>query len=218
MNDNSAKDFEKVDFTASYLSLIKGADKILDTLASVWKYSLTALLLSLSIIGAISIVLFFAFPTRELFFTEGIIFLAIAGWIFARTFTGSCSRCCNADIPHWKRVLASFVQKDNTVDQRDGESVAENLMKVIDATGDWIRLIKRDVFSVLFWPVLAIVIFIFSVYPVELFVVRVVAVLFVIYIFALTVIIYYSVKVKFQGWQEKVSRFKQFTATAIENL
>jgi hypothetical protein len=202
----------------SYLPLIKGANKVLDTLSSVWKYSLTALLLSLSVIGAVSLGLFLLVG-REVLFTEGVIFLAIAAWVFVRTFTGNCNRCCNADIPRWKGVLASFVQPNDSVDsQRDGESVVESLMKVIDESGDWIRLIRRDVFSVLFWPIIAMAIFVFSVYSVDIVVVRVVAVLFIIYVFVLTGVIYYSVKVKFQGWQEKVSRFRGYTATAIENL
>jgi hypothetical protein len=202
----------------SYLPLINGANKILDTLSSVWKYSLTALLLSLSIIGAISIGLFLLVG-REILFTEGVIFLAIAAWIFVRTFTGNCNRCCNADIPRWKAILASFVQPNNSVDsQQDGQSVVESLMRVINESNDWIRLIRRDVFSVLFWPVIAMVLFVFSVYSVDITVVRVVEVLFVIYVFVLTGAIYYSVKVKFQGWQEKVSRFRDYTATAIEDI
>jgi hypothetical protein len=217
MSQNPKK-AEHESFDSSYLSLIKGASKVLDTLTSVWKYSLTALLLSLSVIGAVSIGLFLVVG-REVLFTEGIIFLAIAAWIFLRTFTGNCNRCCNADIPHWKAVLASFVQSNNTVDsEREGQSVVESLMHVIDETGSWIVLIRRDVFSVLFWPVIAIVIFVLSIYSVDITVVRVVAVLFVIYVFALTGVIYYSVKVKFESWQERVSRFKTYSATAIENL
>jgi len=205
-------------FDSSYIQMIRGASKVLDTLASVWKYSLTALLLSLSVIGAVSIGLFLVIG-REMLFTEGVIFLAIAAWVFARTFSGNCSQCCNADIPRWKRVLASFVQQNNAIDiERDGQSVVESLMRVIEESSDWIRLIRRDVFSVLFWPVIAIVIFVLSVYSVDVAVVRVVAVLFVIYVFVLTSAIYYTVKVKFQSWQNRALRFKVYAATAVENL
>jgi hypothetical protein len=205
-------------FDSSFLSLINGANKVLDTLASVWKYSLTALLVSLSVIGGISISLFLLVG-REVLFTEGVIFLAIAAWIFVRTFTGNCNKCCNADIPRWKRVLTSFVQPNNTViSQQDGLSIVESLMRVIDESANWIRLIRRDVFSMLFWPVVAVAIFVFSVYSVDIVVVRVVEILFVIYVIVLTGAIYYSVKVKFQRWQEKVEHFKGNTATVIENL
>ncbi len=206
---------ESVD--SSYIAMIRGANRVLDTLASVWKYSVTVLLLSLSVIGAISIGLFVAVG-RQTLFIEGIVFLAIAAWIFVRNVTGSCNRCCTADIPHWKRVLSSFVQPNNTVVSQDGQSVTESLMRMIVESGDWIRLIRRDVFSMLFWPVIATVIFVFSVYTVDIAVVQVVEVLFAIYVFLLTGVIYYTVKVKFQGWQEKVSRFRGLTADALENL
>jgi hypothetical protein len=204
---------------ASYLSLIKGAKRVLDTLASVWKYSVTALLLSLSAIGITAIVLFLTVPGKEFYFTEGVIFLAIAAWIFARNVTGTCSQCCTADIPHWKSVLTSFVKPDNTIDsQKDGQSVVENLMQVAIATGDWIRLIKRDVFSVLFWPMLAGVVFLLSVYQVDVVIARVAAVGFIVYLFALTTAIYYSVNWKFRNWQTKVAQFKGYATTAIDRL
>ena len=208
----------KEDFAKSYLPLIKGANKVLDTLASVWRYSVIILLVSLSAIGAISLGLFF-FAGREVLFTEGVIFLAIAAWIFFRNVTGTCNRCCTADIPRWKHQLSSFVQPDNSVDvQRDGQSVVENLMQVIDESADWIRLIRRDVFSVLFWPVIAAIVFLGSVYSVDIALLQVIAVAFVIYVFALTGTVYYSVNVKFRGWQKRVASFRDYTASALENL
>jgi hypothetical protein len=206
-------------FDVSYISLIKGANTILDTLASVWKYSLTALLLSLSTVGVISIAIFFMMPGREVFLTEGVVFLAIAAWISARNFALNCNQCCTADIPHWKAILASFVKPDNTIDtQRDGQSVVESLIQVTVATGDWIRLIKRDIFSVLFWPIVAVLVFVFSVYQVDAFTLRIIAAAFFVYIGALVVVVYFGVNVKFKKWQIKVAQFKSYTATAMENL
>lgn len=211
--------FPEESVEASYLSLIKAAKRVLDTLASVWKYSVTALLLSLSAIGITAIVLFLTVPGKEFYFTEGVIFLAIAAWIYARNVTGTCNQCCTADIPHWKSVLSSFVKPDNTLDsQKDGQSVVENLMQVTVATGDWIRLIKRDVFSVLFWPMLAGVVFLLSVYQIDAAVVRVAAVGFIVYIFALTTAIYYSVNWKFRNWQTRVAQFERYTTTAVDGF
>lgn len=191
----------------------------MDTLASVWKYSLAVLLISLSAIGVISIVLFFEVPSKEVFFTEGIIFLAVAGWIFARNFVLNCNQCCTADIPRWKRVLASFVKPDSTVDRQvDGQSVVENLMQIMVATGDWIRLIKRDIFSVLFWPVVATAAFVLSVYQVDILMLRFIAVGFVAYVFVLAIAVYFGTNMKFRRWQSKVAQFKGYTASAMENL
>ncbi len=208
----------KEDFAKSYLPLIKGANKVLDTLASVWRYSVIILLVSLSAIGAISLGAFF-FVGREVFFTEGVIFLAIAAWIFFRNVTDTCNRCCTADIPRWKRLLSSFIQSNNSVDmQRDGQSIAENLMRVIDESFDWIRLIRRDVFSMLFWPVIAAVIFLVSVYSVDITMLQVTAIALVMYVFVLTGTVYYTVNIRFQGWQERASSFRGYTASALESL
>gem|GEM_PF-5825591 len=204
-------------FDSFNLALIKGANKVLDTLASVWKYSVAALLLSMLVIGAISLGLF-TILGRQTLFIEGIIFLAIAAWIFFRNLTGTCNQCCTDDIPHWKRVLTSFIQPNNTIATADGQSVTESLMHVIDASTDWIRLIRRDIFSMLFWPVVATVIFVFSVYSVNIAIVRIAWVLLIIYVFILTGAVYYSVRFRFQTWQEKVSKFKGYAASALENL
>jgi hypothetical protein len=219
--ENSEKDTSTVDnVDASYVSMIRDANQILDMLSKVWKYCLTALLLSLSIVSLVSIGLFVADPTKEQFFTEGIIFLAIAVWIFARNLLiGRRNRCCTEEIPHWKSVLASFIKPDNSFNaQKDGESVIENLMKVILATSDWIRTIKRDVFSVLFWPIVAIVIFLLSVYQVNVVEVRIIEVAFIVYMFTLAIAIYYGVNLRFRRWQVKVDKFRAFTSTAIETL
>ncbi len=218
-NELGGGDFSAESFDSSYLLLIRGANKILDTLASVWKYTLAALLVSLSAIGVASIVLFFDTPGREVFFSEGVIFLAIAGWIFARNFALNCNQCCTEDIPRWKGVLSSFVKADNTVNRpADGQSLMENLMQIMVATGDWIRLIKRDVFSVLFWPVIATIVFVLTVYQVNFETLRFVAVGFVVYIFVLSAAVYYGVNLKFRRWQSKVSQFRGYTASAMENL
>jgi hypothetical protein len=216
-SQNSSSTENKLD--ASYVSMIHGANEILDTLSKVWKYCLSALLLSLSIVGLVSIGLFVTDPSKQQFFTEGIIFLAIAAWVFARNILGNRNQCCNEDIPHWKSVLDSFIKPDNTLDsQKDGESIIENLMKVVFATGEWIRTIKRDVFSVLFWPIVAIVIFLLSVYQVNAIEFRIIEVTFIVYIFILAVAIYYGINLKFKRWQVKVNKFKTYTANAMENL
>jgi len=203
----------------SYVSMIEDANRILDTLSRVWKYCLTALLVSLSAIGFISIAIFLIETSKEQFFIEGIIFLAIAAWVFARNTLGTRNRCCNEDIPRWKTILASFVRADNTFDsQRDGQSVIENLMKVIFATIDWIKMIKRDVFSILFWPIVAAAIFLLSVFQVNIVELRVLEVAFVVYIFVLTMAVYYGVNLRFRKWQTKVAQFKGYTASALENV
>jgi hypothetical protein len=203
---------------SSYISMIHDANQILDTLSKVWKYCLTTLLLSLSIVGLVSIGLFIADPSKQQFFTEGVIFLAIAAWVFARNILGK-RNCCTEDIPYWKKILASFIKPDNTLDsQRDGQSIIENLMKVVLATGDWIRTIKKDVFSVLFWPIIAIVIFLLSVYQVNIIEFRIIEVAFIVYMFILAIAIYYGINLKFKKWQSNVDRFKTYTANAIENL
>ena len=203
---------------SSYISMIHDANQILDTLSRVWKYCLTALLLSLSIVGLVSIGLFVADQSKQQFFTEGVIFLAITAWIFVRNILGN-RNCCTEDIPYWKKILASFIKPDNTLDsQRDGQSIIENLMKMVLATGDWIRTIKKDVFSMLFWPIVAIVIFLLSVYQVNILEFRIIEVAFIVYIFILAITIYYGINLKFKKWQSNVNRFKTYTATAIENL
>lgn len=116
-------------------------------------------------------------------------------------------------------MLASFIKPDNTLDrEKEGQSVIENLMKVVLATSDWIKTIKRDVFSVLFWPIVAIVIFLLSIYQVNVFEVRVLDVVFIVYMFTLALAIYYGIDVKFRRWQTKAARFKNYTAIALENL
>ncbi len=213
-NNSSTKD----NLDSSYISMIHDANQILDTLSKVWKYCLTALLLSLSIVGLVSIGLFVADPSKQQFFTEGVIFLAIAAWVFARNMLGN-RNCCTEDIPYWKKVLASFIKPDNTLDsQRDGQSIIENLMKVVLATGDWIRTIKKDVFSVLFWPIVAIVIFLLSVYQVNIIEFRIIEVAFIVYMFILAIATYYGINLKFEKWQSNVVRFRTYTASAIENL
>jgi hypothetical protein len=215
-NENTS-DQSSVD--TSYVSMIRDANQILDTLSKVWKYCLAALLLSLFIVGLVSIGLFVADPSQEQFFLEGIIFLAIAAWIFARNLLGQRNRCCTEDIPYWKSVLSSFVKPDNSLASvKDGESVIENLMKVTLATGDWIRTIKRDVFSVLFWPVVAIGFFLLSVYQVNVVELRIIEVSFVVYLFTLALAVYFGVNLRFRRWQARVDKFRVFTTTAIETL
>jgi hypothetical protein len=209
----------KENIEVSYLSMIKDASRILEMLSSVWRYCVSVILLSLSIIGLLSISMFVIVPGKEIFFAEGIIFQSIAAWIFVRNSSGVCSGCCSADIPRWKGVLASFVNSDNSVEmEKDGQSVLENLMQVILITGDWIRQIKRDVFSMLFWPLLASVIFVISLYPVDLVVVRVVEVTFVAYAFVLATGIFYGVNSKFHNWQTRVKSFKNFTSSALDGF
>jgi len=204
---------------STYVSMIKDANKILDTLSRVWKYCLTVLLASLSAIGLVSLALFLTDTTKEQFFTEGVIFLAIAAWIFARNLLSTRNQCCNEDIPRWKGILGSFVKPDNTFDdQKDGESALENLMRVVFATGDWIKMIRRDVFSVLFWPIVAFAIFLLSVYQANIVEIRFLEIAFVAYIVFLTLAIYYGTNLKFRKWQTKVARFKGYTASALENL
>jgi len=218
--DDSQKGFSKEDsIDASYLSMIRDANKILDTLSKVWKFCLIALLLSLSIVGLVSIGLFALNQSSVQFFSEGVIFLIIAVWVFARNLLGSQNKCCAEDIPYWKSTLASFVKADNTLDtQKDGQSVIENLIKVVYASGDWIRTIKRDVFSVLFWPLVAIVIFLLTVYQANVVQVRIIEIAFVAYMFALVIAVYYGVNLRFKRWQTKVDRFRSFTSKAIETL
>jgi len=204
---------------SSYVSMISDANRILDTLSRAWKYCLTALLTSLSAIGLASLALFLSDTTQEQFLTEGIIFLAIAAWIFSRNILGSRNQCCNEDIPRWKAILSSFLRPDNTFDsQHDGQSALENLMKVILATNDWIKTIKRDVFSVLFWPILAVGIFLLSIYQVNVLELRILEIAFVAYMVILTSAVYYGVNLKFRKWQTKAANFKAFTASALENL
>ena len=205
---------------SSYIPMIHDANQILDTLSKVWRYCLAALLLSLSAVGAAAIGLYLINTAQEQFFVEGIIYLAIAAWVFARNLLlGSRNSCCTEDIPRWKDRLASFVKSDNTVDaERDGESIIENLMKVTSATADWIRTIKRDVFSVLFWPVVAVAFFLLSVYQANFVEVRVVEVAFVVYIVVLAVAVYFGVNAKFRRWQAKADSFRAYTSKAIDNL
>jgi len=207
------------DEEVSYVSMIRDANRILDTLSRVWRYCLTVLLASLSAIGFVSILLFLIDTSKEQFFIEGIIYLAIAAWVFARNMLGTRNQCCNEDIPRWKAILASFVKPDNTFDsKRDGQSVIENLMKVIFATGDWIKMIRRDVFSVLFWPIVAFAIFLLSVYQVNIVEVRMLEIASVAYIVVLTLAVYYGTNLKFRKWQTKVARFKGYAVSALENL
>jgi len=205
---------------SSYVSMIKDANRILDTLSRVWRYCLVALLLSLSIVGFASIGFYLVAPSgREQFFAEGVIFIAIAAWIFARNLLlGPRDRCCTEDIPRWKATLASFVGPDNSLAERDGESIIEDLMKVTLATGDWIRQIKRDVFSVLFWPVVATVLFLLSVFQVNIVEFRIIEVAFIVYLVTLALAVYFGVNSKFQRWQAKVDRFRAFASKAIETL
>jgi hypothetical protein len=216
---NNAKENSEENFDAAYIQLIKSANKILDTLASVWKYSVSALLLSLSVVGIVSVSLYFVEPGREVFLTEGVIFIFIAAWVFARNFLMNCNKCCTADIPRWKQTLSSFVKTNDTIDrERDGQSVVESLMQVVVATGDWIKMIKRDVFSLLFWPIIAILVFALTVFQANVFTLRIVGAVFAVYIGALVIGVYYGVNVKFRKWQTRIKKFSNYAETAVDNL
>lgn len=176
-------------------------------------------MISLSMVGAFSIAFYFIIPGHDVFLTEGIIFLIIAAWVFARNFLMGCTQCCTTDIPHWKGVLASFIKPDGTIEQeKDGESVVENLMQVITATGDWIRMIKRDVFSLLFWPIVAAIVLTFSIYFANIATLQFVAGAFAVYIGALVIGVYFGVGYAFRKWQARITRFKDAAKTAMELL
>jgi hypothetical protein len=88
-------------------------------------------------------------------------------------------------------------------------------MQIISASEGWISVIRRELLSMLIWPILAIGMLLLTVYTVEVTLVRTIAVGFVGYVFALTFAVYYGVKMKFQSWQSKVDQFKTRTAGII---
>ena len=91
---------------------------------------------------------------------------------------------------------------------REGEGVAETIMQMIFASEEWINVIRRELLSMLVWPILAILILSFTAFQVELATIRALAVGFVVYIFAMTFVVYFGVRLKFQNWEGRVARFK----------
>jgi hypothetical protein len=191
------------------LQLLSGAKRMLNTTVALWKMSLVALVGSLSAMGIIALLLYSFILPRDALFIEGIVFLAIAAWTLARSLTGQCCSCCTVEIPRWKRILGSFVKPDGTFDtERQGEGVVDTIMQMILASEDWISVIRREVLSMLIWPILAIGMLLLTVYTVEVTFVRAIVLAFVGYVFLLTFAIYFGVKLKFQSWQNKVDQFK----------
>lgn len=202
-----------------HLSLIGGAQRMLDTATSVWKFSLAALMGSLSVMGAVAVLMYFTILSRDSLFLEGVVFLAIAAWILARSLTGQCCSCCTVEIPRWKRILRSFIRADGTVDMdKQGEGVADSLIQVIAASEKWINVIRQELVSMLIWPVLAIVILISTVFTIDVTVVRIIALGFVGYVFVLTLAVYFGVKLKFQDWQSRIDRFEANTDRALKAI
>jgi hypothetical protein len=191
------------------LQLLSGAKRMLDTTAALWKVSLVVLAGSLSAMGIIALLLYSFILPKDALFIEGILFLAISAWILARSLTGQCCSCCTVEIPRWKRILASFVKADGTFDtDRQGEGVVDTIMQMILASEDWISIIRRELLSMLIWPILAIGMLLLTAYTVEVTFVRIIVLAFVGYVFLLTFAVYFGVKLKFQSWQNKVDQFK----------
>lgn len=216
--DNKNNDLDAETLNAAYLPLIKDTNRILDTLSHIWTYSITVILLTLIAIGVISLYLSFLTLNDTAFFTEGIIFLIVAAFLLMRHFMGPHNSKRRINIPHWKSVLNSFVKPDNTVSGQDGQSILESLMQIVIISDEWIRRIKRGIFSTLFWPIVAVIIFIFSSFQLNTFEFQIISVFFVVYMFVLIVAVYYGVNWRFRGWQTKVARFKNFTANAVDSL
>lgn len=203
----------------SHRALIVGASSVLDTLTVVWRFSLAALIGSLSVMGVVAIVTYFAVFPRESLFLEGFVFLAMAAWIFFRSLTGRCCTCCTVEIPRWRSILASFIKPDSTVDAfREGEGVVDSVMQVMLASEEWMRVIRRELFSMLLWPILAAVVLLLTVYTVDATTVKMISLAFIGYIFALTVAIYYTVNQKFQPWQRRVAKFKANLENALQAM
>ncbi len=203
----------------SYRTLIVGASRVLDTLTAVWKFSLAALIGSLSVMGVVAIAVYFTIFPRESLFLEGFVFLAIAAWIFSRSLTGRCCSCCTVEIPRWRSILASFIKPDSTVDtSKEGEGVVDSVMQVMLASEEWMRVIRRELFSMLLWPILAAVVMLLTVYTVDATTVKMISLAFIGYIFALTVAIYYIVNQKFQPWQRRVAKFKANVENTLQAM
>ncbi len=217
-DNDSAKNEPVESIDAIYLPLLRDADKILSTLSKVWTYSHIAIFSTLYFLGFISIVTYFLFPANDRFLTMGEVFLIIA-IIAALLYYGRRNRRRRAEIVHWKSVLASYVKPDNTLNsQKDGDSILEDLMKVIFASDKWISRIKRRIFVMLVWLTVAVAVFFMVAYQASSFQVGLIEDGLVVYAASLAIAVYFSVNWRFRSWQNKVAKFKSYAFSALDRL
>ncbi|MCL4436111.1 MAG: hypothetical protein M1503_00300 [Thaumarchaeota archaeon] len=74
---------------------------------------------------------------------------------------------------------------------KEGEGGVDSVMQIMLASEEWMRVIRRELFSMPLWPILAAVVLLLTVYTVDSTTMRMIALAFIGYIFALTVVIYY---------------------------
>jgi hypothetical protein len=217
-DNDSAKNALVENVDAIYLPLLRDADKILSTLSKIWTYSHVAIFTSLYFLGFISIVAYFLYPANDRFLQLGEIFVIIAIVVVLVHF-GRINRRRRAEMAHWKFTLASYIKPDNTINsQQNGESILENLMKVILASDRWISRIKRRIIMMLVWQTVAVVVFFMVAFQVSSFQVGIIEECLVVYSLGLAIAVYYGVNWRFRSWQSKVNKFKSSTSSAMDRL
>lgn len=201
---------------AVYVPLIKDANKIFSTLSTVWNYSHVAIFSSLYLIGFVSFGLYFMNPANYNFRSLGIVFLIIATIFFLQP---SGTRRRRDEMTHWKIMLASLIKPDNTLNTpQDGQSILENLMQVILASEKWISRIKRRIFTMILLQTVAVVAFFAVLYQTSSVQVQLVENGLIVFAVALVLIVYFSVDLKFRGWQNKIAKFKSHVSIAVDRL
>lgn len=214
--NDSAKSSSSESLDAVYIPLIKDANKIFSTLSTVWNYSHIAVFSSLYLIGFASFGLYFTNPANDRFRIMGIVFLIIATVFFAQP---SGNRRRRDEMMRWKSTLASLVKPDNTlIIPQDGQSILENLMQVILASEKWISRIKRRIFTMILWQVVAVVVFFVVLYQANSIQVQLIQNGLIVFAVALALIVYFSVDLKFRGWQNKIAKFKSNASTVMDRL
>lgn len=96
--------------------------------------------------------------------------------------------------------------------------MVESVMQVMLASEEWMRVIRRELFSMLLWPILAAVVLLLTVFTVDATTLKIISLAFIGYVFALTLAIYYTVNQKFKPWQRRVAKFKANVENALQTM
>ena len=109
------------------------------------------------------------------------------------------------NMENWKIKLASFIKPDNTLNTpQNGQSILENLMSVILASEKWISRIKRQIFSMIIWLAVSIVVFFVVLYQANSVQVQLVENGLLVFAVALALVVYFSVDLQFGAGRKKL--------------
>lgn len=209
---------EQTDLAQIHLSLIAGSKKILNDLQRVSRLCQEIVFGSFLFLGALAIVAYFAVLPKEGVLLSGIALSAIGAWFLVRERTGFGRRCCE-DICSQNENIESLVKSDGTVDyDLPGRSVIDTTMSVVTESEEWMREISRELFLMLFWPALAVLILLMSVYSISSLQAQALSLGFIIYIIGMTSAVYIGTKLKFRSWQRRVAFFSSKAEEILQKI